>query len=75
MKNHAVELIVDEIFEAKELDGAQVSPIAPINIDFDFSTAIQVKRVPEIPTRLTHGFPSRLTRRYVIQSQNSHDFV
>ena len=59
-------LVIDEVLEPEEFDGTEIAPIVPEDVDLHFPTSVQVERVPEVPTRLTHRLPSRLSGNGVV---------
>ena len=39
--------VVDEVLQAKELDGAQGAPVAPVHVDLELAGLVQVEAEPE----------------------------
>ena len=66
---------MNELFEPKELDSAQWPPIAPVNVDLDFTRLVQIDAETLVPRLLGTRTPIRLRHCHIVQLDDGHDLV
>jgi hypothetical protein len=67
--------IVDELFEAEKFDAAKWAPIAPVNVNLNFSRFVQIDAETLVPGLLRTWPPIRLRYRHIVQFDDGHDLV
>ena len=75
LESHAVADVVDELFEAEELDAAQRAPIAPVNVDLHFARLVQIDAETLVPGLLGARPPISLSHSHIVQLDDGHDLV
>lgn len=75
LESHPVPDVVDELFEAQELDSAQGAPVAPVNVDLHLARFVQIDAETLVPGLLRARPPVRLRHRHIVQLDDGHDLV